>query len=117
MEIKIEKKEANPLLKRIDVTSRVAFQGATPSKKDVIKAVAKAAGAKEELIVVKEIKTAFGSQVAIVTAHVYNDRETLEKLEHTSMLKKQSGKETKKEDETKAEQKAKPEHAPKEDDA
>ncbi len=96
MEIQIVSKDAKLLLSRTEVKARIAFQGATPTRKDVIKALAKALGAKEDLIILRKIETAFGSQSGKVLGYVYNDRKALETLEHESVLKKHgAGKGTK----------------------
>jgi len=98
MELQIQKKEERPLLKRTDVVARIAFQGATPSKKEAIKALTKALNAKQELVIVREIKTAFGDQTALIFGSVYQDKETLEKLEIEALRKKHA--DEKKEDKT-----------------
>jgi small subunit ribosomal protein S24e len=88
MEIQIVKKEEKPLLQRIEVTARIAFEGPTPGKKQVVSAVAKATGARQETIIVRSIKTSYGDRSALVLANVYADRPALERLERQSMVKK-----------------------------
>ncbi len=106
MEIQIVSKDAKPLLSRTEVAARIAFQGATPTRKEVIKALAKALGEKEDLIILRRIDTAFGSQSGKVLGYVYNDRKALETLEHESVLKKHgAGKEEKKTEGPKAAEK------------
>lgn len=88
MDIEIQSKEAKPLLRRTDVKARIAFQGATPAKKMVVDAVAKAAGAKHDLVIVHRIDTQFGSQSAQVLARIYDDKKSLETLEQKATLRK-----------------------------
>jgi len=88
MDIEIHEKEAKPLLKRTDVKARIAFQGATPTKKLVVDAVAKAAGATHDLVIVRRINTQFGSQSAEVLACIYEDKKSLDALEQKATLRK-----------------------------
>ncbi len=113
MEIEIRSKEAKPLLKRTEVRARIAFTGATPARREVVAAVAKAAKAQQGLVIVRRIATAYGSQSAGVLAYVYDDKETLERLEHDHMKKKHAAEERKAEE---PEKPAEPE-APKEEKA
>ena len=99
MEIEIKKKEHKPLLKRTEVEAQITFHGATPTKKEVIAAVAKASGAKKEMVIVRQVKTVFGNQSAGVTALIYDDRAVLEKFERPSMIKKHTEQLEKKEGE------------------
>jgi small subunit ribosomal protein S24e len=88
MDIHVVSKEARPLLKRTEVEARIAFQGATPTKKQVVEAVAKATGAKHDLVIVRKITTNFGDQSAAVSARIYDDKKSLETLELKATLKK-----------------------------
>jgi small subunit ribosomal protein S24e len=88
MDIEIQGTDAQPLLNRTELKARIAFQGATPTKKQVVEAVAKAAGAKHDLVIVRKISTHFGSRSAEVLARVYNDKKSLETLEHKATLRK-----------------------------
>ncbi len=88
MNLEIVKQEKNQLLKVTDVRARLSFEGATPSKQQVVKALAAAVKAKEELIIVRHIRTDYGEQAADVRALVYADKKSLEKLERRSMIKK-----------------------------
>jgi small subunit ribosomal protein S24e len=88
MDIEIQGTDAQPLLNRTELKARIAFQGATPTKKQVVEAVAKATGAKHDLVIVRRISTQFGSRSAEVLARVYNDKKSLETLEHKATLRK-----------------------------
>jgi len=94
MEIEIKSKEPKPLLKRTEVIGRIAFQGATPTKKETVAAIAKAMKAKQELVIVRRIETAYGDQSGRVLAYVYDDKATLDKLEHEYVKKKHGEKKT-----------------------
>jgi small subunit ribosomal protein S24e len=88
MEIEIRRKEHQPLQKRTEVTARVAFNGATPTKKEAVAAVGKAMNAKPEMVIVRRMLTTYGNRSANVLAYVYDNQETLQTLESKSALKK-----------------------------
>lgn len=89
MEVKIEKKDENKLLERIELEGMIAFQGATPSNKDVRTELAKQMKTEEDNIEIKHIYTKYGRQTAQFTANVYKDKETLLKTEPKKKEKKQ----------------------------
>jgi small subunit ribosomal protein S24e len=88
MEIEITKKDPKPLLKRTEVLGRITFEGATPSRKEVVAAVSKAMNAKKDVIIVRRVTTEYGSQAADLIAYVYEDRKALEALERDFAIKK-----------------------------
>lgn len=91
-------KEERPLLGRTDVQASISFEGATPSRKDVRKDVAKALGEKIEHVIVKTIKTGYGGQSAHVEAAVYKNLDDAKALEHKSRMAKHEIKEEPKEE-------------------
>lgn len=95
MDIQILSKDDRPLLKRTEVRARIAFTGATPSRKEVIAAVSKATNAKRELVVVNSIDTTYGDQSAVVHAFTYHDRKSLELLERSRVIEKHTFEEKK----------------------
>ena len=118
MDLEIVKEEKNELLKVTEIRARLSFTGATPSKQQVVKALAAAMKAKAELIIVRHIRTDYGEQAADVRALIYADRASLEKLERKSMIKKNTfGKKDEKPAEAPAEEKLAdvPVEAPKEE--
>ncbi|MFC1730496.1 30S ribosomal protein S24e [candidate division KSB1 bacterium] len=110
MKLEIKKERDTPLLSRKRVTLMAEYEGATPSRLDVKKEVAKKVSAKENLVIIKHIYTRFGSQKSKIIAHVYSDEAEMKKLENDSLLVKHSPK--KKKEGEGAEAEAKPE-APK----
>ena len=98
MEIQITKQEQQPLFHTTKVEASITFQGATPTRKAVVAAVAKAMKAKQELIIVKKVATSYGNQEAKVTAYVYDDRKALEALERKVVLEKHAFAEEQKEE-------------------
>ena len=81
MELKITDEKENPLLGRKEVYAEVSFDKATPSNAEILKSLADKLSAKEELVVVKQIKGGFGSTKATIHAHVYKDTEQKDKIE------------------------------------
>lgn len=87
MQMKIEKKTENKLLNRTEIEGAIAFQGATPSNKDVIAELAKQLKVEEDVIAMKIIDTQYGRQQARFKANVYKDKETLLKTEPKMKVK------------------------------
>ena len=114
MELKIISKEEKPLLLRTEITAEVFFDGKTPSKDEVKKAVLKEVKVDESFIVIKKIRVYFGVKKATITAYVYNNKGDMEKIEPKKKEKK--GKEEKTESKL-SESQAKPEkkESPKEE--
>ena len=81
MDVNIQHKEEKPLLHRTDVTVRVAYEGATPQRAKLREEVASALKAPADHIIIRQIKTEFGKQAAIVSASVYKDAKMLEQFE------------------------------------
>ena len=81
MNIEITLQKENQLLGRKEIQASVNYKGATPKRDDILKLVASKAGSKEELVIVKEIQTTYGQQVAKVTAYAYSSIDALKKLE------------------------------------
>jgi len=81
MELKVENQKENALMNRTEVNGSISFTAATPSNKEVAKAVANNAKADASLVVVKSIYTTFGETNAKFTAYVYKTKETMDQLE------------------------------------
>jgi ribosomal protein S24E len=81
MRIEITEKKEQPILSRISVKAHIIFDKSTPSAEEVKKNLASALKADENLVIVKEIYTEFGSSEANVYAYVYNSKEEMQKIE------------------------------------
>ena len=88
MEIEILNKEKNELLGREGIEAKVSYSEATPSRKEIRKELAKKVGKKENLVVVQEIKTYFGSGIAKIYANAYDREEDLKAGEIESIVKR-----------------------------
>ncbi|MGV8169363.1 MAG: hypothetical protein ACP5N3_04875 [Candidatus Nanoarchaeia archaeon] len=80
------------LLPRKEVRVMVAFENATPNRKQLRKVVADKVKAKEELVIVRNVYTKYGSREAEVVAFVYETEEALKDLEYEKMINKNSDK-------------------------
>ena len=98
MELKITNKEEQKLLDRTLVKARLNFsEKAVPSRKAVLGELSKQLKVDKKLIVIKEIRTVYGSTSADVEVHVYDSEEIKNKLEPKHLLKRSELAETKKE--------------------
>lgn len=77
MKCTIETTVDNKLLKRKEITGKLIFAAATPSNADVIKEVTSQLKTKEENVLIRSIKTAFGESTATFSAYVYESPEAL----------------------------------------
>lgn len=81
MQLTIHEKKENVFLKRFEVKGKVKFEGTTPSNVQVIETLSKEMGQSPELVVMKQIKSGFGSQEAEILAYVYQNLEAKNKNE------------------------------------
>ena len=103
------------LLSRKRLTLMRENKGATPSRQDLIKEIAKQFNVKEELVIIKHVYSQFGENKTKVIAHIYSDKNKMKFFEHTNLLKKHEKKaEAPKEDAPGVEEKP-VEEAPKEE--
>lgn len=86
MKFKIKSKTERPLFQRQEVVAVVEFEGKeTPSNNQMIEELAKATGAKKDLVVLKGLDTHFGSRSGELKALVYKTPEA--KKAYTPMTK------------------------------
>ena len=78
----------NKLLNRKQITAKEKVSGTTLSRKDAKSKIAKALKVEEDLIIVKEIKSHFGSLDVIITANVYDSKDSLEKNARPHLIKR-----------------------------
>jgi len=98
MEFKELKKRDMDLLSRKRVTLLMESTGATPSRHDVIKEVAKKYKTKEELVIIKHIYQQFGSKKVKLIVNLYEDKDKMQRFEHKNLLKKHQEKPKKQEE-------------------
>ena len=88
IDVEIVKEKETPLLSRKRVTAWVYKEGATPSRPSIRDELAKKMKIKPELVSIRHVYTRFGKQESKVIAHVYNDEETLLRLEGKKLVEK-----------------------------
>ncbi len=114
MNVDIKSTVENKLLDRKEVEAEVSYTGATPGRDDLRQAICGKIGANPELVVLREIRTGHGRQSALVVAHAYSSKESLEKVEPEHMRKRYAPAE-KKEAPKEEKKEAPKEEAPKEE--
>lgn len=97
MDIKILSEE-KAVLPRKEISLEVKFEGSTPKRLDLKKEVAKKTKSKEDLLIVKKIFTDYGANVAKVLVYVYDDEDSLKRIEYAKVLEKNSPKPVAKEE-------------------
>lgn len=97
MEIEITKEKETPLLSRKRVTAFAHYEGSTPSRLKIMKEVAKALKADENLVILRHIYTRFGQHRAKLIIHTYSDEQTMLRLEGAELVAKHRPKAEKKE--------------------
>ncbi len=86
MEFKIVEKKEKPMLDRLELKADLVFAGAVPSREEVRKKVASSEGVSDNLVVIKNIKSAIGYGKAQILAYVYKDEASLKKIEYEYMV-------------------------------
>ena len=98
MELKIINKKEDPLLSRTKVESEIIFEKTTPSREEIKNELVKVLGKDEKLIVVKGIFTSYGLKKAKNLSYVYENEESLKRIEVEKKKVEGKKKETKKEE-------------------
>ena len=89
MDLKIIKKQDNPLLSRKEIEAEANFSNeATPKKEDIKKKIVAMEKAEEKLVVIKNIHTSFSSGKANVLAYIYKSEKELKRIEPKKKEKK-----------------------------
>ncbi len=87
MELHVKQDKKNALLHRKEVDGTLSYTGATPSNAQLQEALSKKFNTPADAIEVKHIYGAFGAQNATFTAHVYDSKENLLKVEPKKKVK------------------------------
>lgn len=104
MNVTIKANNENKALSRNEIVAEILFEKATPNRKEIQKAVAKAAKSDEKLTIINQIKTEFGNSKAVVSAHVYSNADVMTKLERKNLIEKHAAKEEPKKEEAPVEE-------------
>ena len=90
--MKIIKEYDNKLLNRKDVVAHFKNDGVTKSRADVKSEIAKKFKVDENLVIVRKIKTHFGSRDFEVVAMIYNDENSLKLVANEHFIKRNTPK-------------------------
>ena len=84
MDFEFTKEEENKLLNRTELDFVLTYDGATPSRKEILGKLCALRNVKPELCVLGSLKTEFGKQEIVAQARIYEDAEALKstELEH-----------------------------------
>jgi|SRR3989338_3298035 len=89
MDLKIISKKQDPLLSRVKVEAEIVFDKTTPSRGEIKSKLAKDLGKDEKLIAVKGIYMDYGLKKARNVSYVYENEESLKRIE--PKIKEKSG--------------------------
>ena len=93
MELHTLKEKDMKLLSRKRVSLEMDNEGATPSRIELVKAIAKKFNVSEELIVIKHIYSQFGKKKTKIIAHIYPDKDKVKMFESQGLIGKHKPKE------------------------
>lgn len=85
MDVEILKKDHEPLMSRTRFEAKVVFEGKTPSRLDLMKGLCQKLSSKENVTLIRKIKTDYGSERAVLEGYVYDDEKVMDALEHRSV--------------------------------
>lgn len=120
MKVNIVSKQKNRLLHREEIEFEINKAKTTPSRKELREQIAAMCNADSELVIIDDIKHAFGTDYVSGKSRIYESKEDLSKIElaykvkRHSEKKKETAKPKEKTEETKAEE-VKPAEKGKED--
>lgn len=86
MDIQVIEERNNPLLKRREVVFKVIYEDVTPSRKSIVERLAATMNSKVGLVIVDEIKTAFGKREALGYAKIYETLERVKQVERPHII-------------------------------
>lgn len=88
MDFEFIKDEKNELLNRRELEFVLTFEGATPSRKDIMGKFCALQNVSEDLVVLDSLKTKFGKQELVGSARIYEDADTKTQMEPVYLLKR-----------------------------
>jgi small subunit ribosomal protein S24e len=98
MKLEIIETKKNPLLFRDEIKFNVIDANSTPKRSEITEKISAHTNTDKKNIVIKEIKTKYGSQQVKGTARIYESPEKMKKIELKYLIERTHGKEEKKEE-------------------
>lgn len=92
MEFQITRDYRNELLNRREVHFTLAYDGATPSRAQILGKFSALLNASENLVVLDSMKKQFGAMELKGVARIYDDEESLKMTEREYLLKRSAPK-------------------------
>ncbi len=81
MDIEFTRYEENSDIPRKEINFTLSFEGAIPSRKDIIDEISVCYGTPEELVALGKLRTVRRKKKANGSARIYSDKETMKKSE------------------------------------
>ncbi|KAF1078966.1 30S ribosomal protein S24e [Methanogenium sp. MK-MG] len=94
MDFEFARDEYNGLLKRRELEFLLAFEGATPSRRQILGKLCALQNVPEDRVVLDSLKTSFGKQDLNGYARIYEDAETLKATEPNYLVERSSAPES-----------------------
>jgi small subunit ribosomal protein S24e len=88
LEIQIIEEINNPLLNRREVVFKATYEDATPSRKNIIDKLSAIMNSKQGLVIVDNMKTAFGKRESIGYAKIYESPERVKEIERAHIIER-----------------------------
>jgi small subunit ribosomal protein S24e len=88
MHFEIVRDERNELLNRRELKFVLTYEGATPSRRDILGKLCALYNIDNDLAVLDSLKTVFGKQELMGTVRIYDARDALEATEAGYLLKR-----------------------------
>ena len=82
MDFKIESDKRNELLSRREIAFTLTYDGATPSRLQIIGKLCALLNTKDPLVVLDSLKSNFGKMVIVGKARIYDSEDAKKKTEH-----------------------------------
>ena len=93
----IHQKTENDVLSRVEVEGTITFDAATPSRQELVKAIAADLKVSHDLVVIRSIRTRFGKREAAFTAQAYKHADAMAAEQKHLIARGKPKQETKKE--------------------
>ena len=90
MNLQILNERTNPLLHRTEINCVMEYDGTTPARKELIKAISAKRGVKENLVIVDAIRQEFGKKRAKCYVKIYQSEKSMQLVEAKHQIKRGS---------------------------
>ena len=94
MDFEFTRDEYNGLLKRRELNFVLTFEGATPSRRQILGKLCALQNVPESCVVLDTLKTSFGKQELNGQARIYQDAETMKMTEPSHLIERSSAPES-----------------------